>query len=54
LCLCKAAEAAKMEAFVNNFRINDEEYKVIKTIEEVLRILSDKKTITKAGCVIYS
>jgi hypothetical protein len=41
-------EGAKMEAFVNNFRINDEEYmKVIKTIEEVLRILSDKKLLLK-------
>jgi chromosome segregation ATPase len=42
-------EIAKLEAFVYNFRNNDDGYtKLIKTIEEeVLRILSNKKALLK-------
>jgi hypothetical protein len=42
-------QTAKLEAFVYNFRNNDEGYaKLIKTIEEeVLRILSNKKALLK-------
>jgi hypothetical protein len=42
-------QIAKLEAFVYNFRNNDEGYaKLIKTIEEeVLRILSNKKALLK-------
>ena len=43
--LCKAAKAAKMEAFVNNYRNNDQEYiKLKKSIEDKIRdSLSAKK-----------
>ncbi|MFL6522944.1 MAG: hypothetical protein ACJ71B_05635 [Nitrososphaera sp.] len=42
-------QTAKLEAFVYNFRNNDEGYaKLIKTIEEeVLRILSNRKALLK-------